>query len=75
MQSDQSLCLSLDFSMTVKLQVLTEHHLEFLRLKEGYTISINHECESWIENSIPRITDWHDEACRVMTIGDPRDGL
>ena len=32
-QSDQSLCLSLEFSMTVKL--LTEHHLEFLRLKEA----------------------------------------
>ena len=32
-QSDQSLCLSLEFSMTVKL--LTEHHLEFLSLKGG----------------------------------------
>ena len=30
-QSDQSLCLSLEYSMTVKL--LTEHHLEFLSLK------------------------------------------
>ena len=34
-QSDQSLCLSLEYSMTVKL--LTEHHLEFLRLKGGCT--------------------------------------
>ena len=34
-QSDQSLCLALEFSMTVKL--LTEHHLEFLSLKGGYT--------------------------------------
>ena len=32
-QSDQSLCLSLDYSMIVKL--LTEHHLEFLSLKGG----------------------------------------
>ena len=32
-QSDQSLCLSLEYSMIVKL--LTEHHLEFLRLKGG----------------------------------------
>ena len=32
-QSDQSLRLSLEYSMTVKL--LTEHHLEFLRLKKG----------------------------------------
>ena len=30
-QSDQSLCLSLDYFVTVKL--LTEHHLEFLSLK------------------------------------------
>ena len=30
-QSDQSLCYSLEYSMSVKL--LTEHHLEFLSLK------------------------------------------
>ena len=34
-QSDQSLCLSLDYSMNVKL--LTEHHSEFLSLKRGCT--------------------------------------
>ena len=34
-QTEQSLCLSLEFSMSVKL--LTEHHLEFLSLKWGYT--------------------------------------
>ena len=34
-QSDQSLCKSLEYSMTVKL--LTEHHLEFLSFKEGCT--------------------------------------
>ena len=32
-QSDQSLCLSLEYSMIVKL--LIEHHLEFLNLKEA----------------------------------------
>ena len=32
-QSDQSLCLSLEYSMIVKL--LAEHHLEFLSLKGG----------------------------------------
>ena len=32
---DQSICLSLEYFMTVKL--LTEHHLEFLRLKGGCT--------------------------------------
>ena len=34
-QSDQSLCLSFEYSMTVKL--LNEHHLEFLSLKGGCT--------------------------------------
>ena len=34
-QSDQSLCLSLEYSMSVKL--LTEHHLEILNLKGGCT--------------------------------------
>ena len=33
-QSDQSLFLSLEYSMSVKL--LTEHYLEFLSLKAGY---------------------------------------
>ena len=32
-QSDKSLCLSLEYSMTVKL--LTEHHLVFVSLKGG----------------------------------------
>ena len=34
-QSDQSLCLSLEYYMTVKL--LTEQHFEFLSLKGGHT--------------------------------------
>ena len=34
-QSDQSLCLSLEYSISVKL--LTEHRLEFLNLKGGCT--------------------------------------
>ena len=29
------------------------------------------ECEGGIEKSIPRITDWHCKACRVMTNSDP----
>ena len=32
-QSDQSLCLSFEYSMSVKL--LTEHHLEFLSVRGG----------------------------------------
>ena len=35
MQSDQSLCLSFEYSMSVKL--LTQHHLKFLSLKGGCT--------------------------------------
>ena len=34
-QSDQSLSLLLEYSMSVKL--LTEHHFEFLGLKRGHT--------------------------------------
>ena len=34
-------------------------------------IRIYHECEGRIEKSVPRITVWHHEACRVMTNGDP----
>ena len=34
-QSDQSICKSLEYSMTVKL--LAEQHLEFLSLKGGCT--------------------------------------
>ena len=34
------------------------------------TVRIHHECEDGIEKSVPRITDWHLEACRVMTSGD-----
>ena len=34
-QSDQSLCWSLEYCMSVKL--LTEHHMEFLSLKGGFT--------------------------------------
>ena len=33
-------------------------------------IEIHHECKEGIEKSVPRITDWHHEACRVMTNGD-----
>ena len=53
-QSDQSLCLSLEYSMSVKL--LTEHHLDLLSLKGGYTgsavstlIKIKHCWKSHVE--------------------------
>ena len=45
-QSDQSLCWSLEYSMTVKL--LTEHHLEFLSLTGG--------CKGSIESTLVKLT-------------------
>ena len=35
-------------------------------------IRIFDECEGRIEKSVPRITAWHHEACRVMTNIDPK---
>ena len=56
-QCGQSLCLSLDYSMSVKL--LTEHHLEFLSLKGGCTdspestfVKIPHCCKSHVATQI-----------------------
>ena len=37
----------------------------------SHNIRIYHVCNGGIEKSVPRITDWHHEACRVMTNGDP----
>ena len=34
------------------------------------SIRIHNECEGRIEKSVPRITVWHHEACRVMTNAD-----
>ena len=44
-----------------------------MKIQVLYNISIHHEYEGGIEKSVPRITDWHHEACRVMTIVD-REG-
>ena len=44
-QSDQSLCLSLEYSMDIKL--LTEHHLEFLSLKgKAAQAGLSHTCQN-----------------------------
>ena len=45
MQSDQSLCKSLEYSMTVKL--LTKQHFEFLSLKGG--------CTGWSESTLVKM--------------------
>ena len=36
-----------------------------------HNIRIYHECEGRIEKAVPRIANWHHEACRVLTNGDP----
>ena len=62
-QSDQSLCKSLEYSMTVKL--LTEHHLEFLSLKGGCTGS----AESTLVNATLLEITYHDSFClRVFNL-------
>ena len=56
-QSDQSLCLSLENSMTVKL--LIEHHLEFLSLTGG--------CTGWSESTHVKIPHcWKSHAMAQM---------
>ena len=44
-------------------------HLSFILWKVKYNIRIHQECEGGIENSVPRITDWHHVTCRVMANG------
>ena len=62
-QSDQSLCLSLEYSMSVKL--LTEHHLEFLSFKGGCTGSS--ECTLVLKNAtLLEVTCRHDVAALVF---------
>ena len=36
-------------------------------------IRILHECQVWIDKSVPRVTVWHHEARRVIPNCDPRD--
>ena len=43
----------------LKLLVAIPEYAEIIR--------IHHECEGGIEKSVSRVTDWHHEACRVMT--------
>ena len=65
-QSDQSLCLSLEYSMSVKL--LTEHHLEFLSLKGGYTGSS--------ESALVRIPHcWKSHVAAQFCRNDPETNL
>ena len=51
----------------VVLTFLGYNHLLFGLFE---SIRIYHECEGGIEKFVPGFTDWHHEACRVMTNGD-----
>ena len=53
--------------MKCLMQIFGQLH-EILVLTSN--IRIYHEYEGRIEKSVPRITDWHHEACGVMTNGD-----
>ena len=69
----------------VMIVVVTEKHFDnvltkqtckacFIDSHEMIThIRILHECQVWIDKSVPRVTFWHHEACRVMPNCDPRD--
>ena len=47
---------------------MDEKIISILHLK---IIRIYHECEDRIEKYVLRIAVWHQEACRVLTNGDP----
>ena len=59
-QSDQSLCMSLEYSITVML--LTEHRLEFLSLKGG--------CTGLSESTLVKMSNcWKSHAAAQIMIG------
>ena len=56
-QSDQSFCLSLAYSLSVKL--MTEHHLKFLGLKGG--------CADWSESTLVKMPhSWNSHVAAQM---------
>ena len=71
-KSDQSLCLSLEYYMNIKL--LNEHNLEFLSLKEGYTgssesihVKMSH-CWKHMSRLICRSIRSHKDELRIFKI-------
>ena len=62
-----------DTDQTMWLHTIGAHANLYLLLDTSsllWTIRIHHECEGGIGKSVPRITDWHHKACRVMTNRD-----
>ena len=50
--------------------VVTFFCIKGQKLTQVENIRIYHEYEGGIEKSVPRIGDWHHEACRVMKTSD-----
>ena len=72
-QSDYSLCLSLKYSMTVKL--LTKQHLEFLSLKggckgssESFHVKMPH---CWKSHAVPHIGYTMSSLVSIVNRADP----
>ena len=67
-QSDQSICLSLEYSMSVKL--LTEHLLEVLILKGGCTgsseFTLVQMSNCWKSHAIARIYTYFDKSSLAL---------
>ena len=55
-------------------KLVARNPLHFSLLSTSFTehIRILHECQIWIDKSVPRVTFWHHEARRVMPNCDPR---
>ena len=65
-------------SLANRLQESFQHSWSYTNGIDMNTVSIvplriHHEFDGGIEKYVPRITDWHHEACRVMPNGD-REG-
>ena len=52
---------------------LSDGHISIQTQLLSEIIRIFHECQVWIDKSVPRVTFWHHEARRVMPNCDPRD--
>ena len=64
---DPSMATSSRYPSITKHLPKAFHQFTFLYLNIEYK---NLSCEGGIEKSLPRITTWHHEACRVMTNGN-----
>ena len=73
--SDQSLCKSLEQSMTVKL--LTEHQLEYLNLKIGCTCSYESTLVkmSYCWKSHDVVLNMHRSYCMIFISSTVSDGM